>query len=48
MSTVASEAVSYEVAIPPAVLSIKLIYPAEEPLFLFSDLAALAAKSENK
>ena len=44
-----------EVAIPPAAVPIKLIYPAANPsllwrwkAFLFSDLAALTAKSENK
>ena len=35
-----------EVAIPPALVSIKLIYPAANPFSVF-DLAALTAKSEN-
>ena len=40
-----------EVAIPPAAVSVKLIYPASltlKSLFLLYDLAALTAKSENK
>ena len=52
----------FEVAVVPAAVSIKLIYPTANPSllwrirafsdvekpFLFSDLAALTAKSENK